>query len=114
MTDRHKRPRDAKQLAKFIVDVATGCDEPKVVKEPQKSETKAKGGRARARSLNPEERSTIASLAASAGWKKRDDQAASSSGWLKYYNEDRPHGAIGYKAPIELPNPGSRTGQLPR
>jgi hypothetical protein len=23
------------------------------------------------------------------------------------------HGAIGYKAPIELANPGSRTGQLP-
>lgn len=34
--------------------------------------------------------------------------------WLRYYNEDRPHGAIGYKAPIELANPGSRTGQLPR
>lgn len=34
--------------------------------------------------------------------------------WLRYYNEDRPHGAIGYKAPIELVNPGSRTGQLPR
>ncbi len=34
--------------------------------------------------------------------------------WLRYYNDDRPHGAIGYKAPIELANPGSRTGQLPR
>jgi len=34
--------------------------------------------------------------------------------WLRYYNEDRPHGAIGYKAPIELVNPGSETGQLPR
>ena len=34
--------------------------------------------------------------------------------WLRYYNEDRPHGAIGYKSPIELANPGSETGQLPR
>lgn len=34
--------------------------------------------------------------------------------WLRYHNEDRPHGAIGYKAPIELANPGSQTGQLPR
>ncbi len=34
--------------------------------------------------------------------------------WLRYDNEDRPHGAIGDKAPIELANPGSRTGQLPR
>ncbi len=33
--------------------------------------------------------------------------------WLRYYNEDRPHGAIATK-PIELANPGSRTGQLPR
>ena len=34
--------------------------------------------------------------------------------WLRYDNEDRPHGAIGDKAPVELANPGSRTGQLPR
>ncbi len=34
--------------------------------------------------------------------------------WLRYYNEDRPHGAIGYKAPIELASPGGKTGPLPR
>jgi putative transposase len=34
--------------------------------------------------------------------------------WLRYFNEDRPHGAIGHKAPIELANPGSETGQLPQ
>lgn len=34
--------------------------------------------------------------------------------WLRYYNEDRPQGAIRYEAPIELEQPGSRTGQLPR
>lgn len=33
--------------------------------------------------------------------------------WLRYYNEDRPHSSIGYKAPIELANTGSQTGQLP-
>ncbi|OWJ77846.1 hypothetical protein CDV49_09975 [Haematobacter genomosp. 1] len=32
--------------------------------------------------------------------------------WLTYYNEERPHGAIGYKVPIEMANPGSRTSQL--
>lgn len=32
--------------------------------------------------------------------------------WLRYYNEDRPHGAIGNKPPILLQNPG-RTPNLP-
>ena len=26
--------------------------------------------------------------------------------WRRYYNEDRPHGAIGNKTPITLMNPG--------
>lgn len=30
--------------------------------------------------------------------------------WRRYYNEDRPHGAIGYKAPIALMNPDGVTG----
>lgn len=34
--------------------------------------------------------------------------------WRSYYNEDRPHGAIGYKPPATLMNPGSQSGQLPR
>lgn len=34
--------------------------------------------------------------------------------WLRYYNAERPHDAISYTAPIELTNPGSETGQLPR
>jgi putative transposase len=33
--------------------------------------------------------------------------------WRRYYNEDRPHGAIGYKVPIALMNPGGTTGQPP-
>jgi putative transposase len=31
--------------------------------------------------------------------------------WRRYYNEDRPHGAIGYKAPIALMNPDGAAGQ---
>lgn len=33
--------------------------------------------------------------------------------WRRYYNEDRPHGAIGNKPPISLVNPGSVTSPLP-
>ena len=31
--------------------------------------------------------------------------------WRRYYNEDRPHGAIGYKSPVKLMNPGGASGQ---
>lgn len=48
MTDKPKRSRDANQLAKFIVDVATGEVEDR---EPEKDEIRAKGGNARARGL---------------------------------------------------------------
>ncbi|MDB5660543.1 MAG: Integrase catalytic region, partial [Cypionkella sp.] len=30
--------------------------------------------------------------------------------WLRYYNTERPHGAIGYKTPCELVNPGPASG----
>ena len=68
MTEKPKRPRDISQLAKFIVDVATGeeADDPN---EAQKDAGR-KGGKARAKRLTPEERSKIASIAASARWKK--------------------------------------------
>ena len=33
--------------------------------------------------------------------------------WRRYYNEDRPHGAIGNKPPAALRNPGGITGQPP-
>lgn len=69
MTDKPKRPRDASQLAKFIVDVATGEVEDK---EPEKAEAQReggkKGGKARAESLTAEERSAIAKKAARARW----------------------------------------------
>lgn len=34
------------------------------------------------------------------------DAAEKMEAWLRYYNEDRPHGAIGHKPPIALQNPG--------
>jgi putative transposase len=33
--------------------------------------------------------------------------------WGRYYNEDRPHGAIGNKPPITLTNPGDATSPSP-
>lgn len=72
MTDKPKRPRDANQLAKMVADIATGVGSPEVVKEDTDQSAKAKGGSARAKSLNPEQRSEIASIAANARWKKGD------------------------------------------
>ncbi len=67
-----KRPRDANQLAKLMVDMATGN-----ITEPERTATEARaakagkvGGPARARTLTPEQRSQIASVAAQARWKK--------------------------------------------
>jgi hypothetical protein len=71
-TKRLKRPRDPIALAKLIGDIATGQ-----VQEPEETPTDKvaqnsgrKGGKARAKKLSPAERSEIASLAASARWKK--------------------------------------------
>jgi putative transposase len=33
--------------------------------------------------------------------------------WRRYYNEDRPHGAIGNKPPITLVNPGDEPSPSP-
>ena len=62
-----KRPRDPNQLAKAIVDLATGEAEEKV---PLASARK--GGEARATVLTPKQRSEIARVAAEARWKKSD------------------------------------------
>lgn len=71
MTDKPKRPRDANQLAKFIVGVATG-----EVDEETKAKGQVKGGKiggkSRAANLTPEQRSEIARVAAQARWKKGD------------------------------------------
>jgi hypothetical protein len=77
MPDRsRKRPRDSNQLAKLIVDIATGeADD----QEPDDGKNPAavalgrkgglKGGKARAASMTPEERSAAAKRAAAARWK---------------------------------------------
>jgi len=72
MAKNPKRPRDVNQLAKSIVDIATGEAEEKVHTKKQISTARAgkKGGKARARVLTPQERSEIAQTAAQARWKK--------------------------------------------
>ena len=69
--DRPKRPRDANQLAKFIVDVATGeADDAPEPKAEGQQRGGRKGGKARADSLTPERRAEIAEKAAAARWGK--------------------------------------------
>lgn len=41
------------------------------------------------------------------------DAAEKMEAWLRYYNEDRPHGAIGHKPPIALHNSGGATSPPP-
>ena len=77
-----KRPRDANQLAKLVVDIATGqaADEaaqPEAAKNPAAVALGRlggqRGGRARAESLSPEERRRIAVNAAKARWRRARD-----------------------------------------
>ena len=71
-----KRPRDMNQLAKRIADIATGDheDDPYEGKDPAAVELGRrgglKGGKARAASLTPTQRSDIAKKAAKARWSK--------------------------------------------
>lgn len=68
---------DMNQLAKRIVDEATGEAE-KTLPPPQKNQSAVElgrlggkvGGKARAASLTPEQRSEIAKMAAQTRWKK--------------------------------------------
>jgi hypothetical protein len=66
MAQNPSRPRDANQLARLIVDVATG--EKEDAAPPAKAADQVKGGkiggRARAEKLTPEQRSEIARNAA--------------------------------------------------
>ena len=67
-----KRPRDPNQLGKLIVDLATGAADEKAetVASKRASVAGKKGGRVRAKVLTPRQRSEIASIAATARWKK--------------------------------------------
>lgn len=69
-----KRPRDPNQLAKLIVDIATGEAEDTIspIKRLTKRRGQAgglKGGKARAKALSETERRAIARNAARARWK---------------------------------------------
>ena len=72
MATKPKRPRDANQLAKLVIDIATGDVEDALKKGSVIRASKAgvKGGPARAASLTQEQRSEIARAAAQARWKK--------------------------------------------
>ena len=80
MTKRLKRPRDPAQLAKLIIDIATGeVEDREPTPEEQGKDPAAvslgrrgglKGGKARAKALTPSRRSEIARAAVKARWKK--------------------------------------------
>lgn len=73
MDKKPKRPRDPSQLAKLMVDIASGGvpSVPSVVAKPNRKHVGGeKGGRARAKALAPEDRTDIARTAAMARWKK--------------------------------------------
>jgi hypothetical protein len=81
MSKNPKRPRDTNQLAKLIVDVATG-EEQLPEDKPNKKNPAAvalgklgglKGGKARAANLTKEKRSEIAKKAATKRWEKREN-----------------------------------------
>jgi hypothetical protein len=71
-----KRPRDPNQLAKSIIDIATGQKPDRDPtseeqgKDPAAVALGKKGGKARADSLTPEQRSEIARRAAATRWKE--------------------------------------------
>ncbi len=74
-----KRPRDTNQLAKLIVDMATGEAPPDTVTDEGKNPAAValgrlggqKGGAARAKALSAAERKKIAQRAAKARWGKK-------------------------------------------
>jgi len=71
-----KRPRDPNQLAKSIIDIATGQKPDRDPtpeeegKDPAAAELGRRGGKARADNLTAEQRSDIAKKAAAKRWSK--------------------------------------------
>ncbi len=70
-----KRPRDGSELAKLVVDMATGSvpnDKEQVLAELERQAApptgRAKSAKARAASQTPERRRTVAEKAAAARW----------------------------------------------
>ncbi len=79
MTSRPKRPRDPNQLARHIVQLATGETEEAPPADAGKNPAAVelgrlggqKGGKARAAALTPEQRRATAQKAAAARWKAK-------------------------------------------
>jgi hypothetical protein len=65
-----KRPRDPNQLAKLIVDIATGDAEDAREEAKATAPIGSEGGKARAVQLTKKRRTEIAKAAASARWSK--------------------------------------------
>ena len=65
-----KRPADVIGNAVHIMRIATGEAEEDMGKAPNRAKGGRKGGKARAQSLTPQQRSEIARAAAAARWKK--------------------------------------------
>ena len=79
MAKANKRPTDTNQLAKSILDIATGEQEDTISKADISSAAAAlgrkgglKGGIARKNALSPERRAEIAKKAAAARWHKKE------------------------------------------
>jgi hypothetical protein len=72
MAKRPPRPRDPNQLAKLIVDIATGEAENVKPTAPDGARRKGglKGGKSRAKKLSRKKRSEIAQRAARARWSR--------------------------------------------
>src|ERR1043165_6303217 len=74
LPEHRKRPRDPNQLAKSIIDIATGATEDRPPtpeeqgKDPNAASLGRKGGKARAESLSAKKRSEIAKQAARKRW----------------------------------------------
>lgn len=73
-------PRDPNQLAKMIVDMTLGEDEPEAPARPKDAASVELGRRGgliggpkRAAKLSPERRSEIAKIAAEARWRSRSE-----------------------------------------
>jgi hypothetical protein len=72
MTKHPKRPRDPNQLAKSVIEIATGDVEetPEACLGKRGTAGGQKGGPARSAALMPQQRSEIARAAAAARWRK--------------------------------------------
>jgi hypothetical protein len=78
---RRKRPRDPAQLAKLMIDIASGEVEDREPESPPNGKDAAavslgrrgglKGGKARSAKMSPERRAEIARKAAKARWGKQ-------------------------------------------